>query len=297
MAVHDMLIRIGAEVSPGFQAGIKKAFSGIESLMGGAAGGALVGAPSALAGLAQSRLKDMANIQDLSKLTGMTPEYLGKLQRAADVAGVSMESMGAKIFKMQTVAGNAPEKFFDLGLDPFKANGDLKSGAQLFEDVMQKLAGIRNETERNTAAQKFFGRNSIDVIKVLDNYNEGMRHNVVVTKEAAKAAEDFDENLNRIWSNLKERAEITLGPVLKIAAALGAKATAIDGKGSIIPGMSTGLSAIPGYSVASAAFNWAWGGSSDPVLGETIQLAKKQKDATKAQNDLMSRVMDFSGGW
>jgi hypothetical protein len=294
MAVHDLIIRIGAQVSPGFQAGIKRAFAGIEGLMGGAAGGALLGAPAALAGLAHQGLKDQAGISDMSKITGLDPVYLSKIGRAAEIAGVSMEALGSRIFMMQTKAANAPEKFERLGISVYNSNMELRDGGELFKETMDKLAGMKNITERNTAAQALFGKGAIDVIKVLDNYGEGMKYAQVTTKSASDAAEQYDENLNRIYANLKKRAEITGGFILKPLAEAGAKLTDIQPTGARdIAAMGGGAAAVRALDSSSGLRTLLSLGGADSIVR---LLANNQKETAKTEVAATVRSIDASGG-
>lgn len=312
MAVHDMLIRIGAKVTPGFADGLKRAFSGFDSLMGGLAGGALLGAPAAGLGLINARMKELAGLQDLSETLNMPVKYLGQLQRVAEISGVSFGVVESALTKLITRASESPDKFAAIGISVWDVNGQMKDMQTLTNEVMTTLNNETDASKRAAMAKAVLGKSWAELLPVIRNYNDEVNKGVPVTQEAAKAADEYEKNLNRIWRGLKERASYVGGGLAGAAAQAGANIFGLP-QGQVIGRMLTpeqlaqersvnmlnnSIQPLSDLSVRPSAL--------DPLLSSVtpaqdvsafLELARKEKSEALKQIGTGVKAMDATGGW
>lgn len=298
MAIHDLVVRIGAQVSPGFGSEVKKAF-GMLSGMGGALGGlGLGGAVGAVAGLGSERLKEVAHLNDLNEGLGISVEYLSRLQRVASVTGTDFGLVSNQLGRMAAMAGEAPEKFLRLGVSVWAANGQLRDAEGLFKDVMEVLNKETNATERAAKAKLIFGRSFLEMLPLIREYGKEMGQATVLNKEAAEAAEAYDKNLNRIWSNLKERAGELSAPILTPLAAAGAEATAKGGLtnlgNALTLGAKVGLQNGIGQDTNTSL--QLVNGLASPIVGAAMLQNYLWKKAGEQTTAMVTKAMDAAGG-
>ncbi|HAJ72430.1 MAG TPA: hypothetical protein DCO68_10170 [Methylophilaceae bacterium] len=157
--------------------------------------------------------------------TGVTVESLSALRYAADLSDVSFEGLqtGLKqISKTSFEAANGNKEYADsfkrLGVNVLDTNGHLKSGDQILIEIADKFAGLKDGSEKSALAMKLFGKSGAELIPLLnggsqsikDLTDEAKRFGLVVTDEAVKASEEFNDNLTRLESSL-QGLELQLG--------------------------------------------------------------------------------------
>ena len=113
-----------------------------------------------------------ANADDLNTLsaqTGLTTEELQKFQYASDIIDVSMDTLAgsmAKMIKNMAIAregtGDAADAFKALGVE-IESNGELIDKDIVFENTINALAQVGNETERDALAMQIFGKSAQDL--------------------------------------------------------------------------------------------------------------------------------------
>ena len=183
---------------------------------------AIVGAIAAYAGFQSVRavaevFRDVANEADkfskLSDRLGFTTETLSKMAYAAKLADVEFESMAQSMQFMlkntsEAAKGNEglQESIARLGLnmqDLQRMNPD-----QMFRAYAEGLASIQNPAERANLAMEIFGRGGGVMLQMLKDGAEGLdalskeaeRFGVVVSKQAAYNAAEFNDSLTRMES-------------------------------------------------------------------------------------------------
>lgn len=153
---------------------------------------------------------------DLSKLsqsTGIAVESLSQLQYAADLSGTSQEDLSAALGRLNKAAVNAGEgakeqaaAFKSLGVAVTGANGQIKPAEQLLTEVAEAFSQFEDGPAKSALAMDIFGKSGARLIPFLNNGAKGLAalraeasaFGLTVTEEAAKAAEEFNDNLTRL---------------------------------------------------------------------------------------------------
>lgn len=133
-----------------------------------AAGGAL----AAIGGLAIKSAKSADELNTLSKQTGITTDDLQKMQYAADLVDVSVESMTGAMTKMKAgmAQGDFGKAAFEtLGVSVRDTDGALRDTNEVFYEVLTALSQIPNETERDTLAMELFGKGADQLAGIIDD--------------------------------------------------------------------------------------------------------------------------------
>jgi hypothetical protein len=163
-------------------------------------------------------VKHAINVQDqLSKTSqkiGVSVEDLSALTYSADLAGVDVESLASALGKFSknigeaytTGVGAAANALADLGLKVTDAGGSLKSTNTLFLDVAERFAHLDDGAVKTALAMDLFGKSGAELIPLLNAGAQGLNESALEAKrlgqvfdgEAAKAAENFNDNLTRL---------------------------------------------------------------------------------------------------
>ena len=107
------------------------------------------------------------DINTLAKTTGLSTEAVQKYQYATDLCDVSIETIADSLKqlkpKMQQAKDGSEElraSFAALGVEYLNTDGSLRDSSAVFEDLLQGLSKIENQTERDAAAMALFGESA-----------------------------------------------------------------------------------------------------------------------------------------
>ena len=155
------------------------------------AAGAAVDA--ALAGLAYKSAVAADDLNTLSKVTGISTGDLQKYKAAADLVDVSVEAIAksqtklkknmlsaAQGFDTLTVAedgtitgGNATAQAFQaLGVHVTDSSGHLRDQDEVFQETIEALGKMQNETERDALAMQIFGKSATELNPLIEDNGE-----------------------------------------------------------------------------------------------------------------------------
>ena len=140
-------------------------------------GGALLGNAIKAAGVAD-------DLNALAQQTGLSVEELQKMQYAADVVDVSVESMTGSLAKMIKQVSSGGKAFDKLGVAIKDENGNLRDSTEIWYDTLEALSKIENETERDALSMEIFGKSAMDLAGIVDDGGEAL-------KELGQEAEDL----------------------------------------------------------------------------------------------------------
>lgn len=149
----------------------------------GAAAAAGFTAITGAVGLALNETAKYADeIDKMSIRTGVAREDLQELRYAFDQVGANIGVLErATINLTRRLRDNSGEAtsvaraFEKLGVQIFRDDGTFRDQADLFTDLVDALAQMRNETERNALASQVFGRGvAVNLIPVLDAGGQGI---------------------------------------------------------------------------------------------------------------------------
>lgn len=154
-------------------------------------------------------------INEISKKTGVSTEALSGLKFAAEQSGVSFETLGSALIKLEINASKAATGnenlegiFKALGVSVKDTSGQIKTGNVLFTELSGALSKIGDAGERNKTGVELFGKSFAKLIPLLNEGPEGLanftreaeRLGLIVSSETGKAADDFGDSLAAIKS-------------------------------------------------------------------------------------------------
>lgn len=202
------------------------------------AGMVITGAGAAITGslvAATQAASDLGSeLWDMHTRTGASVESLSAMKYAAEQTGSSLSGVqtGLKFIaknaweSIRTGTGPAADAFKALGISATDASGKLKSSEALFVEVGTALRGVKNDSERTALAMALFGRSGQELLpmfldtkgSIQDLMAEAKNLGIVMSTEAAEAADDFGDTLDKLKTQGK-MAFVSLGtaamPVLQ----------------------------------------------------------------------------------
>ena len=140
---------------------------------------------------------------------GLTTDAYQELAHAAQLSGTSINEVAVGFRGFSRVLDDAKsgtktaiEAFSKLGLDP----SDMKDTDQALELIADRIAALPDGLEKTNAAMELFGKGGTAMIPLLNAGGKGIRgmrkeaHDLglVLSKEATKKSEEFQDNLLRM---------------------------------------------------------------------------------------------------
>ena len=194
----------GKETESGFS---KLTSGGAKIGLGVVAAGAAVG--GALVGMTAKITETTGAIQDSADRTGMSAEEFQKWSFAAEQSGMSAETLESAMIKQQKAFAEAKtgsegmgEAYQKLGIDI----STIGSSSEAFDQVMAKMAGMTDESERNALANDIFGKSYAELTPLLNEGAEGMDElkqkavdlGGVMSNETVSAGEALGDTLDQM---------------------------------------------------------------------------------------------------
>jgi hypothetical protein len=165
-----------------------------------------IGAGAALAGF-RNITKGMEAVYEASQKVGMSVEALSALKYAAEQSGVGFEQLTGGLVKFSKAIIEAQTGNKELA-SLLKQIG--VTAADTAETALSKVAAVFEQMpdgiEKTALATKLFGKSGADLIPFLNEGADGLarlmeeaaRLGVVLNGDAAKAADDFGDNLDAL---------------------------------------------------------------------------------------------------
>lgn len=235
-----------------------------------AVGAAVAGAIGTVAYKAAVAADDL---NTMSKQYGLSTTALQNYQSTADLVDVSVETLAKTHVKLkknmltasQSASGTAAKAFDALGIKVTKSNGHLRNANVVYDEAIKKLAGMKNETERDAYAMAIFGKSAADLNPLLEGgaeqyqqFTDLMRKNKLepVSQEQLDKANEFNDAIDTIKATF-QRASLIIGtkvagylaPIMESFAdkfaTFAGKLAGMSGKTlSIIGGIATAVAAV-----------------------------------------------------
>lgn len=236
--IGALRVNLGLD-SAQFHDGLKGASDRLYKFKAVAAGAlAVVASAAATAsiglGIAVKRVIDNADaMSKASQKFGVPIEMLSRLEHAAALSDVSLETLGKGIGRLSRNMLDAeqglksPQRAFDsLGISIKNADGSLKSADQMIGEVADKFATMRDGTEKTAVAMQIFGRSGAEMIPLLNGGSAAIKEmgdeatelGLVLDTRTGKSAEAFNDNLTRlgrVWDGLVTKLAAHLLPLLE----------------------------------------------------------------------------------
>lgn len=183
----------------------------------------LQGVFAALAGSAvitgvARQVQDVVDRMDVmgksAQKVGMGVAELSKLEYAAELSGVAMTELEKSVAKLAKAMGesaagannNATKALAAMGIAATDANGKLRSTGDVMAEVADRFASYRDGAAKTALAVSLFGEEGIKLIPMLNGGRAALKaagdelqqFGGVVTPEAARQAEVFNDNMTRL---------------------------------------------------------------------------------------------------
>ena len=239
MAAKELKVKITADNKP-LKAGLDDSKKQVNSFSGivKKAGAALLGAFAArelLRGIKNTvvELGNMADrLLDLEQITGISTDRLQEYEQVARVAGVNSETLAnavqgltQRMARGQTESSPLNLALKQLGINARTASGEMRNGADITEDAIDKLAKMETITERNVLGAMLFTGAWKDLAPVLALGADGIEAarkqahelGLVMDKETLEAANKSRialENFSATGKRLGQELAITLIPAV-----------------------------------------------------------------------------------
>lgn len=169
---------------------------------------------AALTGALKQGLVEADKLFKMSQSFGVPIDQLSALKHAADLSGVSLESLGKSLGKLSRTmmeaganpTGEAAKSFQALGISVKNADGSLKSSSQMMTEIAGKFANMKDGAGKTALAIQLFGRAGADLIPLLNLGKTGLQEmiteaqelGIVFDQRTGAAAEAFNDNLTRL---------------------------------------------------------------------------------------------------
>lgn len=158
-------------------------------------------------------INEADKLYKMSQSIGVPIEELSKLKHAADLSGVSLESLSKGISRLNRNTLEAaqglqtPIRAFEvLGIAFRNADGSLKTVSQMLPELAEKFSKMRDGPEKTALAMQLLGRAGAELIPMLNLGKAGLQEmmeeaealGIVIDQRTGAAAEAFNDNLRRM---------------------------------------------------------------------------------------------------
>lgn len=212
----------------GFEKGMDKAARVADARMkeierrakiaGAAIGGALVAGAGLVANQLRNTINQMDALSKAAQRANMPTEEFSRLAYAGGLADVAIQDLQSSMGRLAKAQGDAQRatsqqaRIFDaLGIATKDAEGNLRSTYDVFLDFADSFQQMRGSPEIVAAGMNIFGRSFQNLIPLLKDGSQGLRDagieaeqlGLVLSTEAGRQAEEFNDNITRLQSALK----------------------------------------------------------------------------------------------
>ncbi len=216
MAFEDVLLRLGVN-----DAEVRRALDrvvgdvrGMKSTLEGAFSAFGVGEVARKLGEFVKSGADAADkMGKLAQKAGLSTEAMSGLAYAAKLGDIGTDDLGTSLAKLSKTMGDAAQGgksqqaiFKALGVAWQDATGNLRPVGMVLADIADAFANAEDGPAKAAFAMELFGRSGAALIPWLnggaqgirDATDEAERFGFVVSDSAAKAADEFNDNLDRL---------------------------------------------------------------------------------------------------
>ena len=140
---------------------------------------AATGVVASLGAISYKAGQNADDLNTMSKVYGISTKDLQKYSAAADLVDVSVETIAKSHTKLEKSMASASkgtganaEAFEKLGVSVVDANGDLRNGDEVWQDVIKALGKVENETERDALAMQLMGKSAAELNPLIEDGGE-----------------------------------------------------------------------------------------------------------------------------
>jgi hypothetical protein len=199
-----------------------------------AAAGAAVAAVKMASDAAKAGAEYADNVNTIAAQTGLTTDEVQQLQYQADMVDVSLETVTGSMAKLtknmgtaQGGTGDAADAFKALGIEITNADGSLRNNQDVFNEAIDALGKMENETQRDAYAMQIFGKSAQDLNPLIlagsDTLNQFAKDakdsGYILSGEALTALNDYQDSLDKIAKQkdaLSNAIGVAAAPAFKV---------------------------------------------------------------------------------
>ncbi|WP_337186578.1 hypothetical protein [Phenylobacterium sp.] len=215
-ALHVAFSADTAELSKGLDS-VKAKLGGLAKVAGftGAAIGAgLAAAAVGLSAAVKGSIDAADQMDEMAQKVGVGVEGLSRLKYAAEISGVSMDTLSTGLKRLSagmmeaatTGTGKAAGALARLGVEVRDASGALRDSDAVLVDVAERFSIMQDGANKTALAMSLFGKSGADMIPFLNEGADGIARlraeaddlGITLSAEAAASAGKFNENLDRL---------------------------------------------------------------------------------------------------
>lgn len=183
---------------------------------------AAVAASAAMAGWAKKAAEVGDRVDKLSQKMNLSRKGFQELDYIAEQNGTTLEALSMSM-KTLAVQAEADGKVFEkLGINVKDAGGALKDQETLFNETLNVLFSMENQTERLALASKLFGRGAQELAPILNAGADGFEElrqrahdlGLVLSDEAIDASVRFGDTLDDLSKSFKMSLLQAIYPVI-----------------------------------------------------------------------------------
>jgi len=159
-------------------------------------------------------------IFDASEKTGLSTDAIQEWKFIAEQTGGTLENVTGAVGMMTRGLQANADTFASLGIVLKNADGTFRSTTEIFNETVNKLSQMTDETERDQLAFKLLGRSAQSLIPILNagaDGMEGMRaqaHDlgIVLDEEAIKNSDELGDSMDALKAALNSaKASLVTG--------------------------------------------------------------------------------------
>lgn len=219
--------------------------SGVKAL-----GKAIVDVGKSLVGAVTDTLEWADELGEMSAKTGLSTDRLQEFAYMADLVDTDVEVIAGSLTKltrnMDAAAGGtgaAADAFAALGVNVLDSNGELRSAEAVFDEVIDALGSVENETQRDAYAMDIFGKSARELNPLISTGSEQLAayareaHEVGYVLDSdtlgpLNAAKDSLDRIKKAAEGAKRQLIAAIGP--RLADALEKAVPAIQDMGELL---------------------------------------------------------------
>jgi hypothetical protein len=236
--------------------GLQGSLGSLGAVMGsaGPAGIAVAAATAAYIGFAKSMWDGMnaaaaygGAIDDASKRTGRSREFIQQYGKAWEIAGGTMEGVANAANYLDLNLGKAPQKFEAMGLsveELLSMNPD-----QRFKAVADQIGGMTDQTEQSVAAQAAFGKGWKEALQAIrDGALDAAGGMATLSDDQIEALDrvgDAEKRVEQAWATLKAGVFADIAQGSNLPEVIENTAAALNKLASVIKGNKSAFDEMP----------------------------------------------------
>jgi hypothetical protein len=183
--------------------------------LGTAMGAVSVALIGGFAAITKSAINTADEMGMTAQKVGMSVDSFSALAYAAKMNDVPLDGLktginqlNKSLIESQNAGSEAANAFKYLGVSTKDSNGKVKSSEQVLNDIANAFKKLPDGASKSAVAMELFGKAGTDLIPMLNAGADGIKTltdeahtlGIVITDELASAANEFNDNLDKLGS-------------------------------------------------------------------------------------------------